>query len=81
MEEMSDIIYNLKKIGLNEYESKAYLKLLEDYPINGYNLSKISKVPRSRIYDVLNSLVEKQFVYEIKRRKKILFLFHLIQNY
>jgi len=60
-----DIVYEgMKKLGFSEYESKAYLKLLERYPVNGYTLSKESGIPRSRIYDVLQSLMEKQMVFE-----------------
>lgn len=58
------IIEDMKKLGLSEYEVKAYLKLLEQYPVNGYVLSKNSGVPRSRIYEVLDSLKKKQIVFE-----------------
>lgn len=63
------IIEDMKKLGLNEYESKAYLKLLENYPVNGYTLSKNSGIPRSRIYEVLKNLKDKQVVYEQKEDK------------
>ncbi|SKC65944.1 TrmB family transcriptional regulator [Maledivibacter halophilus] len=58
------IIEDMKKLGLNEYEVKAYLKLLEEYPVNGYVLSKNSGIPRSRIYEVLDNLKKKQIVFE-----------------
>lgn len=58
------IIEDMKKLGLSEYEVKAYLKLLEQYPVNGYVLSKNSGIPRSRIYEVLDSLKKKQIVFE-----------------
>lgn len=58
------IIEDMKKLGLTEYEAKAYLKLLEEYPVNGYTLSKNSSIPRSRIYEVLDSLKNKQIVFE-----------------
>ncbi|TCO79340.1 TrmB family transcriptional regulator [Marinisporobacter balticus] len=58
------IIEDMKKLGLSEYEVKAYLKLLEAYPVNGYALSKNSGIPRSRIYEVLDSLKNKQIVFE-----------------
>ncbi|GAA0182240.1 TrmB family transcriptional regulator [Clostridium sediminicola] len=63
------IIEDMKKLGLNEYESKAYLKLLENYPVNGYTLSKNSGIPRSRIYEVLKNLKDKQVVFEQKEEK------------
>ncbi|WP_053957626.1 TrmB family transcriptional regulator [Inediibacterium massiliense] len=58
------IVEDLKNLGLTEYEAKAYLSLLEEYPVNGYTLSKISGIPRSRIYEVLESLKNKQLVFE-----------------
>lgn len=58
------LIEEMKQLGLNQYEAKAYLKLLEDWPVNGYTLSKNSGVPRSRIYEVLDSLTKKQLVFE-----------------
>lgn len=64
MSKEASIIENMKKLGLSEYETKAYLKLLEQYPVNGYTLSKTSGIPRSRIYEVLDSLKNKQMVFE-----------------
>lgn len=64
---MSDnlsIIRDMKTLGFSEYEIKAYLSLLERHPVNGYTLSKESGVPRSRIYEVLDSLKNKQIVFE-----------------
>lgn len=58
------LIEEMKQLGLNQYESKAYLKLLEDWPVNGYTLSKNSGVPRSRVYEVLDGLTKKQLVFE-----------------
>lgn len=45
MNSESLIIENMKKLGLSEYEVKAYLKLLEKYPVNGYTLSKNLGIP------------------------------------
>lgn len=64
MDEQLILIEDMKQLGLNQYEAKAYLSLLEEWPVNGYTLSKNSGVPRSRIYEVLNSLTKKQFVLE-----------------
>jgi sugar-specific transcriptional regulator TrmB len=44
---------------LYEYEAKAYLALLQQSPLTGYAIARISGVPRSKIYEVLNSLVER----------------------
>jgi sugar-specific transcriptional regulator TrmB len=58
------LIEEMKQLGLNQYEAKAYLKLLEEWPVNGYTLSKNSGVPRSRVYEVLDNLTKKQLVFE-----------------
>ncbi|KNF08370.1 hypothetical protein CLPU_8c01350 [Gottschalkia purinilytica] len=63
------IIEDMKMLGLSEYEIKAYLNLLEYYPVNGYTLSKKSGIPRSRIYEVLENLKNKQIVFEEKDDK------------
>lgn len=73
MEQSELILTGMKKLGFSEYESKAYLKLLENYPINGYALSKSSGIPRSRIYEVLKSLMEKQMVFEQVQEKSTLY--------
>ncbi len=56
---MDNLIEDLKKFGFTEYEAKAYLASLKEYPVNGYVLSKNSGIPRSRIYEVIQSLLEK----------------------
>lgn len=64
MDDQLILIEEMKQLGLNKYEAKAYLKLLEEWPVNGYTLSKNSGVPRSRIYEVLDGLTKKQLVFE-----------------
>jgi sugar-specific transcriptional regulator TrmB len=51
-----DPIQRLVKIGFSEYEAKAYVALLRKSPITGYELSKLSGVPRSMIYEVVGKL-------------------------
>lgn len=51
-----DPIDKLMKIGFSEYEAKAYVALLRESPVTGYQLSKQSGVPRSMIYEVLGKL-------------------------
>lgn len=67
------IIEDMKKLGLSEYEVKAYLTLLGQNPVNGYTLSKNSGIPRSRIYEVLDSLKNKQMVFEAIEGKTTLY--------
>jgi HTH-type transcriptional regulator, sugar sensing transcriptional regulator len=51
-----DPIAKLVRIGFSEYEAKAYVALLRKSPVTGYELSKLSGVPRSMIYEVLGKL-------------------------
>jgi sugar-specific transcriptional regulator TrmB len=73
MEKRMSTLNDMKKLGFSEYECKAYLTLLEDYPLNGYTLSKNSGIPRSRIYEVLKNLIEKQMVFEQAEEKNKLY--------
>lgn len=63
---MDQIIKSLTSLGLTESECKAYLALLQQGPQNGYELSKNSGIPRSKIYGLLESLVTKNFVLGTK---------------
>ncbi len=49
-------IQRLVKLGFSEYEAKAYVALLGKSPISGYEVSKLSGVPRSMIYEVAGKL-------------------------
>lgn len=49
----------LVKLGFSEYEAKAYLALLAKSPVSGYELAKISGVPRSMIYEVVGKLASR----------------------
>lgn len=51
-----------KKLGLNEYESKAYVSLLSYGTSSASKISSASSIPRARVYDVLVSLEKKGFV-------------------
>lgn len=64
MDKRLHIMNDMKRLGFSEYECKAYLTLLETYPLNGYALSKHSGIPRSRVYEVLKNLIAKQMVFE-----------------
>lgn len=52
----------LKSIGLNLYERKIYVSLLAKGVATAAELSELANVPRSRSYDVLQTLAEKGFV-------------------
>ncbi|RLI96251.1 MAG: hypothetical protein DRP00_05575 [Candidatus Aenigmatarchaeota archaeon] len=56
------ILDALKTLGLNLYERKLWVALLARGTSTAGELSEIANVPRSRAYDVLQSLAEKGFV-------------------
>jgi len=57
-----EVLDALKSIGLNLYERKIYVALLAKGVATAGEVSEIAKVPRSRSYDVLESLADKGFV-------------------
>jgi len=50
---------DLKEFGLSEYEAKAYLALTVHGPLPASSVSEISRIPQSKIYEVLKSLSSK----------------------
>jgi sugar-specific transcriptional regulator TrmB len=58
----SKLMDALKTIGLNLYERRLWVALLAKGASTAGELSEIANVPRSRTYDVLQSLAEKGFV-------------------
>ncbi|MFA5313627.1 MAG: helix-turn-helix domain-containing protein [Methanomassiliicoccales archaeon] len=59
---MTDIIGHLIKLGLSEYEAKAYIATVALGEGTIKEISDESKVPRSRAYDVMERLLQKGFV-------------------
>ncbi|MBT3303721.1 TrmB family transcriptional regulator [Candidatus Woesearchaeota archaeon] len=57
-----ELLGKLKDFNLNTYESKIWLALLMKGSATAGNLSEITDVPRSRCYDVLESLEKKGFI-------------------
>lgn len=52
----------LLEIGFTLNEAKVYLTLLQNRYLNGYEISKLSNVSRSLVYNVINRLVDKGFI-------------------
>jgi len=59
---LAELIALLKRIGLNEYESRVYSSLSEMQTSTASEASKKAGIPRARVYDVLMSLEKKGFV-------------------
>ncbi len=55
----------LQQLGFSEYEARAYVALLQRNPLNGYELAKVSGVPRPNIYGVLQKLEERNAIIRL----------------
>src|ERR1700749_1031412 len=61
----------LQQLGLNAYEARSYLVLLGHARFKALELAPRSRVPRQKIYEVLDSLVEKGFASVVQDRTKL----------
>ncbi|MGX7418712.1 TrmB family transcriptional regulator [Carnobacterium gallinarum] len=68
---MQQIVQVMKKYNFSEYETLVYTTLLEIGNLSGYETSKRSGVPRSKVYNVLESLLKKGLVIVTKTDPKL----------
>src|SRR5574341_434914 len=64
------VLEALEKLGLTEYESRAYTKLVEHGHLSAKEASKVTGIPYSKIYTTLISLVDKGWVSVKEGRPK-----------
>ncbi|MEM5852793.1 MAG: helix-turn-helix domain-containing protein [Candidatus Aenigmatarchaeota archaeon] len=69
--EKNEIFKLLEELGLSDYEARAYTELVLLGPSNASDLSKVAEIPRSKIYEVLEHLMEKQMVEVFDEKPKI----------
>jgi len=50
---------SLKDFGLNSYEAKSYISLLEKNNLTAVEVSRLAGIPRARVYETLENLVIK----------------------
>jgi len=62
MPQNPEVINGLRRLGLNQYEAKAYFALSTTGKNTAGKLSEHAELPRARSYDVLGSLQDKGFV-------------------
>ena len=62
---MSVAIEQLQQLGFSQYEAQAYVALLQRNPLTGYELAKVSGIPRPNIYPVLTRLEERGAVVRL----------------
>src|SRR5713226_6908925 len=61
----------LQQVGLNAYEARSYLVLMGHPQFKALELAARAHVPRQKIYEVLDSLVEKGFAQVVQERTKL----------
>ncbi len=62
---------NLQQVGLNAYEARSYIVLMGHPRFKALELAARAHVPRQKIYEVLDSLVEKGFAQVIQEKTKL----------
>lgn len=61
----------LQHVGLNAYEARSYLVLVGHPRFKALELAARARVPRQKIYEVLDSLVDKGFAQVIQEKTKL----------
>jgi HTH-type transcriptional regulator, sugar sensing transcriptional regulator len=57
-----ELLQTLQSFGLTQYEAKAFMALVSTGSASAYQISKVSGIPRARIYDILESLIDRGLV-------------------
>jgi len=66
---MAKGVDHLVLLGFSRYEAQAYLALVRGNPMNGYELAKVSGVPRPNIYGILDRLEERGAVMRVENER------------
>jgi len=61
----------LQELGLNAYEARSYLVLVGHPRFKALELAARAHVPRQKIYEVLDSLIEKGFCQVVQEKTKL----------
>ncbi len=61
----------LQQVGLNAYEARSYLILMGHPRFKALELAARAHVPRQKVYEVLDSLVEKGFAQVVQEKTKL----------
>ncbi|MCC0650469.1 TrmB family transcriptional regulator [Clostridioides sp. ZZV15-6598] len=63
---MDAIVNELQNIGFTKYESQIYISLLKESPLTGYEISKLSGVPQSKVYENITKLLNNNIIINIE---------------
>src|ERR1700756_3974049 len=61
----------LQQVGLNAYEARSYLVLIGHPRFKALALAARAHVPRQKVYEILDSLVEKGFAQVVQEKTKL----------
>jgi sugar-specific transcriptional regulator TrmB len=64
------ILKDFDKLGLNSYEAKSYLSLLERNRLTAVEISRIAGIPRAKVYETLENLTTRGFCHTIPGKIK-----------
>lgn len=67
---MMTALDGLRRLGFSENEGKVYLALLRHPGTNGYEISRLAGVPRAKVYEVLEGLVERGAILPEERDER-----------
>lgn len=63
----------LRRLGFAENEAKVYLALLRHPGTNGYEISRLAGVPRAKVYEVLEGLVQRGAILPEVREERTIY--------
>jgi sugar-specific transcriptional regulator TrmB len=66
-----DVVSRLRELGLNLYESRAYLALVRGGQLTAKGVGQAALIPQSRTYDVLESLKARGFAISTPSSPKV----------
>lgn len=69
----SDATAHLQALGFTEYEARAYVTLLQQGALTGYQLAKASRIPRPNIYPVLDKLQQRGAATKVEVKGGVLY--------
>lgn len=61
----TDVVADLRRLGLTEYEARIYFQLLRQSPATAYEISRSASVPRPNTYTALEGLVQRGAVLPV----------------
>ncbi len=76
MSKQTELVDKLKMLGFSEYASRAYLAIVKLKEGTAPTIADESKVPKAKIYEVLDDLYKKGFVGKDEDSKPAVFIAH-----